>query len=193
MFNLSQRRTPTRCQIFAFHLLECPHSADPESPKRDSNQPSPTGTSSSGSWAEQSEENFQVSPPECKRGLRDRHCVHVFFVFFFFLFPPAKQLCVRTRKQFEAALTAKAAIDLDDAVRAVDEGAPRHHRSVFVDVVNRHRQPCLLRHFGLNARTNFSLDLFLECNHENQVQTFSPQPELNPPGNVTCPIPNITS
>lgn len=49
-------------------------------------------------------------------------------------------------------LTIKAAVDLDEAKRTLDEGTSGYHRHVFVDVVNSHCQPLFLGHFGLEPR-----------------------------------------
>lgn len=50
-------------------------------------------------------------------------------------------------------LTTKAAVDLDQAVWTLNEGAARHHRHFLVDQMNRHCQPALLVDFGLKPGT----------------------------------------
>lgn len=51
-----------------------------------------------------------------------------------------------------SVLTPKAAVDLDDGVRVLDEGTARHHGHLLVDVMHCHRQPGLLGHLSLKTR-----------------------------------------
>lgn len=49
--------------------------------------------------------------------------------------------------------TTEAAVDLDEAMWTLDEGATRHHRHFLIDLMNCHCQPALLIDFGLETRT----------------------------------------